>query len=228
MKQSANGLIFTDVLPPGRGVSGWSAGFYLRSGKRLSDIALVIVSLPVTLPLILGLALLISCQGGAPFYGQWRVGRQGRAFKCWKLRSMVRDAEARLKTLLEEAPEARLEWEESFKLREDPRITPLGQILRRSSLDELPQILNILRGEMSCVGPRPVTKAEARFYGADLDLCQQMRPGLTGLWQVSGRNELGYAERVALDLHYLRRCSVRLDLMILIRTVRAVLSGSGR
>ena len=208
--------------------TGQTAGFYRRIGKRAFDLVLVFAALPVALPLIVFFAALITLRGGAPFYGHWRIGREGRAFRCWKLRSMVRDADAKLSRYLAEHPEAREEWEAGFKLENDPRITPVGLLLRRSSLDELPQLFNVLRGDMSCVGPRPVTRAETSFYGADLELCQKMRPGLTGLWQVSGRNRLSYAGRVALDVNYVHHCSAWLDLQILLRTFWAMIRASGR
>ncbi|MCB5410828.1 sugar transferase [Pseudogemmobacter faecipullorum] len=228
MKQVAGGIKLPGRAQAAPAPLRQETGFYQRGGKRGLDLLLVTASLPVALPLIAFFALLIALQGGAPFYGHWRLGRGGRAFRCWKLRSMVRDADAQLARYLRDHPAAQQEWERGFKLEHDPRITGIGLILRRSSLDELPQIFNILRGDMSCVGPRPVTRAETRFYGAELALCQGMRPGLTGLWQVSGRSGLSYDARVALDLRYVRNCSARLDLQIILRTFGAMLTASGR
>lgn len=201
---------------------------YRQGGKRLFDIVIVIAGLPVILPVILVLALLVMRDGGAPFFGHRRVGRDGRTFLCWKLRSMVPDAEARLRDHLAQDPAARAEWDANFKLEKDPRITRLGHFLRRSSLDELPQIWNILKGEMSVVGPRPVTAAEIELYGVHVAEYQSLHPGLTGLWQVSGRNDLSYAERVKLDVSYARSSSLFLDTMIVLRTVRAVIQRTGR
>jgi lipopolysaccharide/colanic/teichoic acid biosynthesis glycosyltransferase len=156
------------------------------------------------------------------------VGRNGRAFRCWKIRSMVHDAEARLAELLETDLAAAEEWETYQKLDDDPRIMPLGDVLRRTSLDELPQLWNVLRGDMSLVGPRPVTAPELERYGASRSAYCAMRPGITGLWQVSGRNEVTYAERVALDVEYLRKMSLRLDVRIMLQTAGVVLRPTGK
>ena len=166
--------------------------------------------------------------GGRPFFGHRRIGRDGRTFKCWKVRSMVPDAEARLREYLAENEEARAEWATSFKLTHDPRITRLGNFLRKSSLDELPQLWNILKGEMSIVGPRPVTKDELKFYGERVSYYIRMSPGLTGPWQVSGRNDLAYHERVALDVDYARNCNVATDIKVIFATAMAVLKRTGR
>lgn len=206
-----------------------SGGTLYRSfGKRISDIALVVLSLPVLLPVILVLALMVMRDGKAPFFGHRRVGRDGREFTCWKIRTMVPDAALRLEEHLAENPDARAEWDANFKLDDDPRITRLGDFLRRSSLDELPQLWNILKGEMSIVGPRPVTVPELAFYDRYVDQYLAMRPGLTGLWQVSGRNDLNYDERVRLDAVYYRLCNPTLDTMIVARTALAVLARTGR
>lgn len=201
---------------------------YRNGGKRALDIVLVTLALPVLLPVIGFLALLVMGDGQSAFFGHMRIGRQGKAFRCWKLRSMVPDAEDRLRRHLAHDPAAQAEWQASFKLADDPRITRLGRFLRSSSLDELPQIWNILRGEMSVVGPRPVTGAELDLYGRHAPAYYAMRPGLTGLWQVSGRNDTSYARRIRLDAGYRRLSSLRLDLSIILRTVRAVVQRTGR
>jgi Undecaprenyl-phosphate galactose phosphotransferase WbaP len=164
---------------------------------------------------------------GRVFYGQPRIGRHGVGFVAWKFRSMVTDADARLEQYLIAHPELRTEWERDHKLRDDPRITWIGRFLRRTSLDELPQLWNILRGEMSLVGPRPIVQAEVVKYGDHIALYHKVRPGLSGLWQVSGRNNTTYDERVRLDCYYVRNWSVWLDLVILSRTVRVVALGEG-
>lgn len=203
-------------------------GVYRQGGKRVLDVALVMIAALPVLPVIALLALCIRVGGVRPFYGHVRVGRDGRMFRCWKLRTMVEDGDAHLARHLAENPAAAREWAESRKLSRDPRITWFGRMLRRSSLDELPQLWNVLRGEMSLVGPRPVTAEEIGRYGLAREAYLQMRPGITGLWQVSGRNRLTYAERVALDMRYARECGLGLDLRIIAATVPAVLGMSGR
>jgi exopolysaccharide production protein ExoY len=201
---------------------------YARFGKRLCDLVLTCIFLPAFLLLIVPISALVMLDGGKPFFGHKRVGRDGKPFKCWKLRSMVPDAEARLARYLAENPAARAEWEANFKLEKDPRITRVGRFLRRSSLDELPQIWNIIRGEMSWVGPRPVITDELEMYGNAAADYRAMRPGLTGLWQVSGRNDISYDDRVQLDVRYRRECSLVMDIKIVAKTVLAVLGRTGR
>jgi exopolysaccharide production protein ExoY len=207
---------------------------YRKVGKRSLDILLVLVSLPMILPMILLIAVLVLLGDSKTpsfkpiFFGHWRVGRNGRKFRCWKIRSMVPDADKYLQLHLESDPSARAEWNKNFKLENDPRITSLGSVLRRSSLDELPQLWNILTGEMSLVGPRPVTEAELRRYECYVVEYKMMRPGLTGLWQVSGRNDTTYDERVMMDVDYARRCSLYLDVSILMRTVLEVARRTGK
>ena len=173
-------------------------------------------------PLMVVLALAVRCEGGPALFGQWRIGACGRAFRCWKFRSMAPDAEAVLARMLAEDPATRAEWARDFKLKNDPRVTRLGRFLRRSSLDELPQLVNVLRGEMSLVGPRPIVAAEIERYGAAFEAYRACKPGITGLWQVSGRNDLDYAARVALDQRYAHSWSLAGDLMILMRTLSVV------
>ena len=196
--------------------------------SRVIDVIVSLSLLAFTAPLMLLVAVMIRAQDGGPvLFEHARIGHRGRRFRCLKFRSMAIDAEARLLTLLAENPQIRREWEIDHKLREDPRVTRLGRFLRKSSLDELPQLWNILRGDMSLVGPRPITAAEVFRYGRYLNHYCRVRPGLTGLWQVSGRDAVPYARRVAMDVHYARSRSLGGDLMIMLRTVPAVLLAKG-
>jgi Undecaprenyl-phosphate galactose phosphotransferase WbaP len=196
--------------------------------KRLLELGATIVGGILILPLFLAISLLIWLDSpGRVLYGAARVGRDGKAFRCLKFRTMVPDAEARLQQVLEEDGEKREEYSKYHKLREDPRLTRVGRFLRRTSLDELPQLWNVLRGEMSLVGPRPIVEAEIDKYGKFYELYKQVTPGISGLWQVSGRNDTSYEERVRLDAYYVRNWSVWLDLIILARTVSTVLFSKG-
>ncbi|OIQ32249.1 MAG: exopolysaccharide biosynthesis protein [Alphaproteobacteria bacterium MedPE-SWcel] len=208
--------------------AGDVSGLYLRFGKRLFDICFALALLPIVAPIILGLWLIARRDGGAGFFGHQRVGRNGKTFKCWKVRSMVIDAEARLEAYLKCNPEAAAEWDRDHKLTNDPRITRFGDFIRKTSLDELPQIWNVLKGEMSFVGPRPVVTKELEKYRDSLPSYLAQKPGITGLWQVSGRNDISYNERVALDVAYLSMCSLRADLGIIVRTGLSVLGCTGR
>lgn len=193
--------------------------------KRLTDIAICGTLALVLWPLLLSIALLIKViMDGPILYAQRRIGREGRAFLCFKFRTMVLDADARLHAHLAENPDAAAEWRETHKLRRDPRVTPLGRLLRRTSFDELPQLYNVLRGDMSCVGPRPIVACEIHRYGPAIVEYFGARPGLTGLWQVSGRTNSGYRRRIALDRYYVRRWSMTLDVIIFLRTLPAILS----
>ncbi|NWG45602.1 MAG: sugar transferase [Alphaproteobacteria bacterium] len=196
--------------------------------KRALDLAIVIPVLLFVAPLLLGIYLVIRMQdGGQALFRQTRYGQGGRTFTCYKFRTMVKDAEERLNHLLETDPEVAAEWQRDQKLRNDPRITPFGRFLRKSSLDELPQLFNILRGEMSIVGPRPITASEVPKYGRYFAYYAATRPGITGLWQVSGRNHRTYDERVRLDARYVMNWSLRRDIAILLRTIPAVLFSKG-
>ncbi|MFN6251894.1 MAG: sugar transferase [Acetobacteraceae bacterium] len=196
--------------------------------KRALDIIGAGVGLVLLAPFFLIVALLVRADGGPAFFAHQRVGRGGKLFGCLKFRSMVIDSQARLEALLASDPAARAEWEATRKLKNDPRITRIGRFLRSTSLDELPQLINVLRGEMSLVGPRPVQEAEIdRYYGASAAHYMAVRPGITGLWQVSGRSETSYESRVALDVSYVSRPSLLADLSILLRTPVAVLSRRG-
>ena len=195
---------------------------------RALDIVLSLLLLAFFVPLmvVIGAAIFVS-DPGPVIFRQRRLGRGGHYFSCFKFRSMVVDAEAQLQHLLATDPEARRSWEHDHKLKVDPRITRIGSFLRRSSFDELPQLINVLRGEMSLVGPRPICEAEAARYGRYIrDYCS-VRPGITGLWQISGRNDVSYRRRVMLDVYYARRQSVELYLRIAVMTVPAVLLARG-
>lgn len=196
--------------------------------KRALDILGAGVGLVLLAPFFLIVALMVRADGGPAFFAHQRVGRGGKLFGCLKFRSMVIDSQARLEALLANDPTARAEWEATRKLKNDPRITRIGRFLRSTSLDELPQLINVLRGEMSLVGPRPVQEAEIdRYYGASAAHYMAVRPGITGLWQVSGRSETSYESRVALDVSYVSRPSLLADISILVRTPVAVLSRRG-
>lgn len=196
--------------------------------KRVLDVTLAAATSLIFSPLLAGIAIAIwSGSDGPVLYRQWRIGRQGSRFLAYKFRTMLRDSDERLQTYLAQNPEARTEWERDHKLKHDPRITAIGRFLRKTSLDELPQLWNVLRGEMSLVGPRPIVDAEIPRYGASFGLYTSVLGGLTGLWQVSGRNNTSYSERVRLDEYYVRNWSVWLDLYILCRTVTTVLLRKG-
>ena len=196
--------------------------------KRALDFIGAAIGLVLLAPFFLIVALMVRADGGPAFFAHQRVGRGGKLFGCLKFRSMVVDSQARLEALLANDPAARAEWEATRKLKNDPRITRIGRFLRSTSLDELPQLINVLRGEMSLVGPRPVQEAEIdRYYGASAAHYMAVRPGITGLWQVSGRSETSYESRVALDVAYVSRPSMLADLSILLRTPVAVVSRRG-
>jgi exopolysaccharide production protein ExoY len=196
--------------------------------SRTIDVLLSTMAFFVLLPVITLICLAITAQdGGSPFFVHRRIGRGGRMFPCLKLRTMVRDSEDRLRRHLEADSAALAEWALDQKLRNDPRITPLGLFLRKSSLDELPQLLNVVWGHMSLVGPRPIVPAEAVRYGRYMEFYCNVRPGITGLWQVSGRNDISYRRRVAMDTVYSRTHSVGGDIWIMVRTVPAVFASKG-
>jgi lipopolysaccharide/colanic/teichoic acid biosynthesis glycosyltransferase len=189
---------------------------------------LAVIALVFLAPVMLAVGLAVFLQDGGPvLFAHRRIGRGGRYFYCLKFRSMASDAEQRLKDLLAADPAAREEWERDHKLRNDPRVTRLGAFLRKSSLDELPQLFNVLRGEMSLVGPRPIVDAEVAKYGRRFASYCAVKPGITGLWQVSGRNDTSYRTRVALDCVYASRRNLFLDSFIILCTVPAVLTRRG-
>lgn len=213
--------IADDVEGPGPVEAGILPHGTRKALKRALDLglsALVLALLAFVLP-VLGIAMWLL-HGVSPLYGHERIGRNGRTFRCWKLRTMAPDAEARLAGLLATSPAAALEWSETRKLRDDPRILGrLGRFLRRTSLDELPQFWNVARGEMSLVGPRPIVREELDHYGAQVGWYLAVRPGVTGPWQIGGRSETSYPARVRLDVGYARDPSLRRDLSILLRTL---------
>lgn len=164
---------------------------------------------------------------GHPVFVHERIGFEGRRFRVYKFRTMYIDANERLEELLETSEESRRAWERDYKLKDDPRITNIGNFLRKTSLDELPQLINVLKGEMSLVGPRPITEDEIAKYGDYFEYFTAVKPGITGLWQVSGRNDIEYEERIQLDVWYVRNWSIELDIQILIKTVLVVLGRKG-
>ena len=197
-------------------------------GEHLIHAVLAIRLLLFLLPVMVLVAMAVKMQDGGPaIFAHRRIGRDGRHFRCYKVRSMRVDAEARLAEVLASDPQAREEWARDHKLRSDPRVTALGELLRRSSLDELPQLFNVLKGDMSLVGPRPIVEEERARYGRRFRHYCAVRPGITGLWQVSGRNDVSYRTRVAMDACYAQRKCFALDLYILLVTVPSVLRARG-
>jgi exopolysaccharide production protein ExoY len=192
--------------------------------KRVVDVTLGVAALILTAPIILLVATLIRVFMGGPIvFAQRRVGYRGRNFICYKFRTMSCNAQELLRQHLAANQEAAREWHTTHKLANDPRVSGLGHILRKSSLDELPQLFNVLRGDMSLVGPRPIVPEEVRKYGRHFHAYVRARPGITGMWQTSGRNSVSYSARVARDCHYARHWSLRLDLFLLLKTIPAVL-----
>lgn len=198
---------------------------YVRSFKRALDLLIVaVVCLPVMAVLLI-LAAIVALDGHAPLYVQDRVGRGGRVFRLFKLRTMVPDADAVLAQTLARNPAARVEWSKYQKLRDDPRITPVGRLLRKSSLDELPQLINVVLGEMSIVGPRPIMDNQRSIYpGTEY---YDLRPGITGFWQISVRNDSSFSDRAQFDRQYHGEVSLATDLRVMARTVQVVLRGTG-
>jgi exopolysaccharide production protein ExoY len=195
---------------------------------RALDIIVALAAIIWLAPLLLVVGLFVKfSDGGSMLFAQHRVGRNGKLFRCFKFRTMVVDAEQRLAALLENDPAARAEWDKDHKLRNDPRIIPLGSFLRKWSLDELPQFFNVLRGEMSIVGPRPIVPGEVVRYGRHIRAYHSCRPGITGLWQISGRNDVSYRRRVACDVLYSRSRSVQYNVRIIMMTVVVVLTARG-
>jgi exopolysaccharide production protein ExoY len=206
-----------------RGPQPWARRLHMVTNQCAAALLLLLAA-----PLMLWVAWKTWRHDGAPvLFGHYRVGRDGRLFRCLKFRTMYRESEQMLADLLARDPAARAQWERDQKLADDPRITPVGHFLRRTSLDELPQLFNVLRGEMSLVGPRPITVGELTRYGRVRWHYLSVTPGITGLWQVSGRNETSYEQRVALDERYVERRSLGVDLWILLRTVKVVLTREG-
>lgn len=198
-----------------------------RFVKRTFDIICSILIILVSSPLLAFLYYKVTRDGGPAIYGHMRVGRHGKLFPCYKFRSMVLNSQEVLQQLLDSDPEARAEWERDFKLKNDPRITPVGRFIRKTSLDELPQLFNVLRGQMSLVGPRPIISEELIRYDENVDYYLMAKPGMTGLWQVSGRNDVDYDTRVYFDSWYVKNWSLWNDIAILFKTVKVVLHRDG-
>jgi Undecaprenyl-phosphate galactose phosphotransferase WbaP len=201
---------------------------WAKSLKRALDLFGAVVGGFFISPLLLIIAVLIKLDTPGPvLFGHWRLGARDEHFLCWKFRTMHVDAEQMLNECLQKYPNLQAEWEQNHKLRDDPRVTRIGRLLRKTSLDELPQLWNVLRGEMSLVGPRPIVDAEVSKYEKDYELYRRIRPGMSGFWQVGGRSEVDYKVRVAMDSYYVRNWSVWLDIIILARTVKIVLFSRG-
>ncbi len=198
-----------------------------RACKRAFDLVAASLLLVLLSPVLLALAWQVKRDGGPAFFGHKRIGQGGKTFKCWKFRSMVVNAQEVLQELLATDAQARAEWEKEFKLKNDPRISRIGRFIRKTSLDELPQLWNVIKGEMSLVGPRPVIQAELERYGDDVTYYLEACPGVTGLWQVSGRNDVDYDTRVYLDAWYVKNWSLWTDISILFKTVGVVLGRDG-
>lgn len=213
------------TISPIKETTGPENVVYRVAVKRALDLTLVLVALPFWLPIILVTALLVARDGHNPFYTQLRIGRQGRTFRIIKLRSMVHDADATLEAHLRENPAARLEWDLTQKLKNDPRITRLGHVIRKTSIDELPQLFNVLLGDMSLVGPRPMMVSQKSLYPGQS--YYMMRPGLTGFWQISNRNNCRFAGRARYDHAYFNSMSLRTDLVVIFRTFGVMLRGTG-
>lgn len=200
-------------------------GIYRNFVKRAFDVTAILLAAPVIVPVVAVLAVAVARDGGKPFYSQVRIGKGGKRFRMWKLRSMVCDADERMEDYLASHPEARLEWDLTQKLKEDPRITRVGKLLRQSSLDELPQLWNVFKGEMSLVGPRPIMLSQQAIYpGVEY---YALRPGCTGYWQTAGRNRTTFEARAEYDTAYETSLTLTTDLKILMATVGVMLKGTG-
>lgn len=195
--------------------------------KRCSDILITFILIIIFAIPFFYIFKKIKKDGGDAIYGHERVGQFGKKFKCYKFRSMVVNSDEVLQNLLESDPVAKAEWDKDFKLKNDPRITKIGHFIRKTSLDELPQLWNVLKGEMSLVGPRPIVEVELERYGKYVDDYLSVKPGLTGLWQISGRNDISYQDRVLLDVEYVKNQSFFGDLVILAKTAYVVIRGKG-
>ena len=196
--------------------------------KRILDILIVLFFSPLWIPIMIILAILTKITSKGPiFYGHKRIGKNHKEIKCWKFRSMCTNSQEILEQILATDPIRRAEWEKDRKFLDDPRVTKFGKLLRKTSLDELPQIFNILKGDMSLVGPRPVTEPELIKYGKYQDYVLSVLPGLSGMWQISGRSDTGYEERISFDSYYIQNWSIWLDIWILLKTIWVVISGKG-
>lgn len=200
-----------------------------RKIKRIFDIIFSLMTMVLIIPisLIVMVCITIESPGAAPIFKHYRVGKDGKLFPCYKFRSMVPNAQEKLKDYLKNNPKATDEWNKYFKLKDDPRITRVGKFLRKTSIDELPQFLNVLKGEMSWVGPRPIIGDEIHYYGKYIKDYYAVLPGITGMWQVNGRSDTGYKERVSLDVWYVRNWSIWIDIALICKTIKAVFCGKG-
>ena len=213
------------VTPLHDGVARSRKSFYKAYGKRVLDIVLILFAAPFILPVVAVIALMAMSKGTSPFYFQRRVGRGGTVFNLVKIRTMVPNAEAALEKHLDRDPAARKEWDSTQKLKHDPRITKAGHFLRKSSLDELPQLWNVLKGEMSLIGPRPMMVDQQKLYPGTAYYA--LRPGISGAWQVSDRNDSSFADRASFDTDYNTNLSFETDMSILVRTFGAVIRCTG-
>jgi len=213
------------VLKPGPALPGLNRR-YAHLGKRAFDIVLASVALFLAAPVLVLLSALLWIESGNPFYAQERLGINGKRFRMWKLRTMVQDAEAQLADCLSDNPALRAEWDHAQKLKIDPRVTPIGRLLRKTSMDELPQVFNVLMGDMSLVGPRPMLPDQMPLYRYP-QAYLGVRPGITGLWQVTARNEESFDLRAILDLRYAQRLSFGLDLKIIASTFGVIWRATG-
>ncbi|MBW4710766.1 sugar transferase [Roseobacter sp. YSTF-M11] len=220
MKAGAQAATFGQVVP-----SPLEQPFYDKGVKRFIDVALVLMSAVIVVPLIAVMALLVALDGHAPFYTQKRIGRNGRVFRIVKMRTMVHNADALLKEHLSKNPELQAEWDATQKLKHDIRITRIGRFLRKTSMDELPQLINVLTGSMSLVGPRPMMVSQQTLYPGQS--YYRMRPGVTGFWQVSDRNNCSFRDRAKFDAKYEQAMSFSTDARVLAQTVSVVLRGTG-
>ncbi|ABI93433.1 bacterial sugar transferase (plasmid) [Roseobacter denitrificans OCh 114] len=200
-------------------------GIYRDKIKRILDVTAAFIIIPIISPLIALMAAIIAFDGHNPFYSQLRIGRNGRTFRIWKLRTMVQNADDLLEAYLAENPDARIEWDTTQKLKHDPRITFVGRVLRKTSADELPQLLNVLNGTMSLVGPRPMMLCQKAAYPGKG--YYSLRPGITGPWQVSDRNKVSFSDRARYDDEYYQTVSFKTDALLLLRTVSVVVRGTG-
>lgn len=197
--------------------------------KRIFDICFSLLAMILIVPvsIVVMICIMIESPGAMPIFKHYRVGKEGKLFPCYKFRSMVPNAQEKLQEYLKSNPEARAEWNTYFKLKDDPRITKIGRFIRKTSIDELPQFINVLKGEMSWVGPRPIIKDEIHYYGKYINDYYAVLPGITGMWQANGRSDTGYDERVVLDTWYVRNWNIWIDIALIIKTIKAVLFGKG-
>lgn len=200
-----------------------------RRIKRIFDIVFSLLTMVIIIPvsIVVIVLIMIESPGAAPIFKHYRVGKDGKLFPCYKFRSMVPNAKEKLQEYLKNNPEAKIEWDKYFKLKNDPRITKVGKIIRKTSIDELPQFINVLKGEMSWVGPRPIIKDEIHYYGKYIKDYYAVLPGITGMWQVSGRSDTGYKDRVSLDVWYVRNWSIWIDITLICKTIKTVFCGKG-